>query len=420
MMTQAFYTGISGIKANATGIDVVSNNLANIDTVGFRGNSYEFASLFENAMATDTLTTSVNSSVGIGSKLQATPIMEQNGSYIISERSTDLALFEDGWFGIQGNGNTLYTRDGSFTFDKNNDLVTQDGFYVLGTKGNNISDDNVLTQQLAEVKLKDVDKQETLRFPKSLTYPPEPSSLAKFSGNIGTDAFVRTMSASVIDPQNNKNELRLEFTLAEPQTPPGTQWDVIAKTQSLDGGTIYDTKSGQVFFDESGALISTTLSTIDNNGAQVNIDLGSGFSGVVAISNVPITASSSANGTIGGDLRGYDINRNGEVVATFTNGKQSSVGKIAVYHFQNDQGLNRLNGSRFQESSNSGKPLFFKDENGENIIGTNITNFKLEGSNIEMSYGLTDLIILQRAYDANSKSVTTADQMMQKALNMDA
>jgi flagellar basal body rod protein FlgG len=85
------------------------------------------------------------------------------------------------------------------------------------------------------------------------------------------------------------------------------------------------------------------------------------------------------------------------------------------------QGSNHIDlADEFEESSNSGAPLFFKDENGQNIIGTNIQNFKLEGSNVQMSYGLTDLIILQRAYDANSKSITTADQMMQKALNMDA
>ncbi|ADN08091.1 flagellar hook protein FlgE [Sulfurimonas autotrophica] len=420
MMTQAFYTGISGIKTNSTGIDIVSDNMANIDTIGFRGNDYEFSSLFENMLSTDTLGTPSNSSIGVGSQLQASPMVQQKGSFMISDKSTDLALFEDGWFGIKGNGNTLYTRDGNFTFDKDDDLVTQDGFHVLGTMGNNISDNDVLIEQLPEVKLKDVVEQEPLRFPKSLTFPPEATSNAKFIGNLGTEPFTRTMSASVVDPQNNKNDLRLEFSLSQIQTPPGTQWDVVAKTQSLDGTKLYDTQTGQVSFDASGALISNTLTTIDNNGAPVSIDLGNNFDGVVSISNVPISASSTADGTIGGDLQGYDINKNGEVIATFTNGMQSSVGKIAVYHFQNDQGLNRISGTRFQESTNSGKALFFKDEKGENIIGTNMANFKLEGSNIEMSYGLTELIILQRAYDANSKSVTTADQMMQKALNMDA
>lgn len=420
MMTQAFYTGISGLKTNSTGIDIMANNLANIDTVGFRGNGYEFTSLFEDMLATTTQGTSVNSSVGVGARLQASPLMSQKGSMLLSDKSTDLALFGDGWFGIEGNGQTLYTRDGNFTFDKNDDLVTQDGYYVLGTMGGNISKDNVLTEQLPEVKLQDVGAQQKLRFPKFLTFPAQPTSNAKFYGNLGTDAGVKTMSAGVVDPQSNKNDLRLEFSLAATQTPPGTQWDVTATTKSLDGTTIYDTKTGQVSFDASGALLSSTLTSIDNNGAQVAIDLGSAFGGVTAISNIPVTASSLADGTIGGDLRGYDINKNGEVVATFTNGMQSSVGKIAVYHFQNDQGLDRINGSRFQASNNSGKPLFFKDANGENTIGTDITNFKLEGSNIEMSYGLTELITLQRAYDANSKSVTTADQMIQKALSMGA
>jgi len=91
-----------------------------------------------------------------------------------------------------------------------------------------------------------------------------------------------------------------------------------------------------------------------------------------------------------------------------------------VYHFQNDQGLTRISGTRFTQSPNSGDAIFYKDAAGKNIIGTNLTNYKLEGSNIEMTYGITELIIMQRAYDANSKSITTSDQMMQKALSMDA
>ncbi|WP_297440321.1 flagellar hook-basal body complex protein [Sulfurimonas sp.] len=421
-MIQAFYTGISGIKTHSAGIDIVSDNLANINTIGYRGVGYEFSSMFENMINTNSAgisASSVNSSVGVGTTLKATPMMQDYGAPILSDRSTDLAILGDGWFGIQGQDRPMYTRDGNFTFDANDDLVTQDGFHVLGTMGNNIQG-TTLTAQLAEVPLGGVGSQEKLRFPKTLTYPPEPSSTATFSGNLGVEDVVSTMSAGLVDPQSNKNELRLEFTKKAVQTPPGTQWDVVATTQTLDGETIYDTQTGTVSFDSSGALTSSTLTTINNNGAQVSIDLGTAFSGVVSISNLPISGSSVADGTIGGDLRGYDINKNGEVIATFTNGKQSSVGKVAVFHFINDQGLERLNGSRFQESSNSGFAYFSTNATGENVIGSDITNFKLEGSNVSMEYGLTELIILQRAYDANSKSITTADQMMQKALQMGA
>ncbi|WP_455757200.1 flagellar hook protein FlgE [Sulfurimonas sp.] len=418
MMTQAFYTGMTGIKANQQAIDVVSDNIANISTVGFRGYEAEFSSLFEDALNTSNGASSVNSSVGAGSSLSATSMMQKSGTLQLSERSTDLAIDGDGWFGIQGEGDPIYTRDGTFTFDANDDLVTYDGFHILGTMGNNVAD-GVLTEKLAEVALADSGKQEKLRFPKSLSYPPEPTTEAKFLGNIGTLNEVRTIGAGVVDGESNKNHLKLTFTKAAVQTPPGSQWDVVATTETLDGQTIYDTKEGTAEFDAAGALLSTTLTTIDNNGVEVTIDLGSGFDGVVSITNLDITASSIANGTIGGDLVGYDINQNGEVLATFSNGEQSSVGKIAIFHFQNDQGLSRLSGSRFEQSQNSGDPLIFQDD-GINYNGAGIVNFKLESSNIDMTYGITELIILQRSFDANSKSITTADQMMQKALNMDA
>ena len=418
MMSQAFYTGISGLRTNQFAIDVVSDNLANISTVGFRGNQTEFSSIFEKSVSTAN-TSSVESGIGIGSMLKSTSLMLQNGSLFLSDKATDLAIHGDGWFGVQGNNDPIYTRDGNFAFDANDDLVTMDGFHVLGTMGGNIQND-ILTSVLAEIPLGDVKAQQKLQFPQSLTYQSKPSTNAKFLGNIGTDAEIRTIGAGVVDSQNNKNHLKLTFTKAAVQTPPGSQWDVVATTETLDGTTIYDTQTGVANFDSSGALASTTLSSINNNGTQVAIDLGSGFDGVTSITNLAISASSTSDGTQGGDLVGYDINKNAEVIATFSNGMQSSVGKIAIFHFQNEQGLERLNGSRFEQSANSGDPIFFTDESGQNVIGTDVVNFKLESSNVQMSYGLTELIILQRSFDANSKSVTTADQMMQKALSMDA
>ncbi len=418
MMTQAFYTGISGLKSNQSGIDIVTDNLANISTVGFRGYNTEFSSLFEDSL--NTTSNAATNSIGVGVEINATTMNRNTGTILLSERSTDLAIIGNGWFGIQGETNPMYTRAGSFTFDRDSDLVTPDGYYVLGTMGGNISAGGVLTGILAEVSLGEVTAQEKLRFPKTLTYPPEPSTTAKFLGNIGSDDEARTMGAGIVDPQNNKNHLRLSFTKVVPQVLPGSQWDVVATTQTLDGNIIYDTKTGIATFDDRGALISHNLGSINNNGAQVAIDLGSGFDGVVSITNIPISSSSIADGTIGGDLQGYSVNKNAEVIATFTNGLQSSVGRIAVYHFRNEQGLDRASGARFFESENSGEAIFYKDASGQNIIGTDIANFNLEGSNVQMTSALTDLIIYQRAFDANSKSITTADEMMQKALQMDA
>ena len=416
-MTQAFYTGISGIKNNSTGIDILANNIANVSTVGYRGYTTEFSSIFEKNIATGTAS---NDSIGYGVQVQATSMVQEQGSLASSDRNTDIAILGDGWFGVQGKGEAIYTRAGDFTFDENSDLVTTDGFYVLGTVAGNISADNILTKKVDEVLLGDIKAQEKLRFPKTLRYPAELTSNAKFLANLGTGFEPITISASVVDPQGNKNHLRLEFVKNETQVPPGSQYTVTATTQSLDGNTIYDTQVGNVEFNAAGALVTNTLKTIDNNGAQVAINLGNGFDGITSLDLPYSSGSSITDGTIGGDLVGYSINKNAEVIATFTNGKQSSVGKIAVYHFINEQGLDRLSGTRFQESSNSGKPVFYTDSTGQNINGVEVVNFQLENSNIELSYGLTELIILQRSYDANSKSITIADQMMQRALDMNA
>jgi flagellar hook protein FlgE len=416
-MIQAFYTGINGMQTSSSGIDIVSDNLANVSTNGYRASGYEFSSLFEDAVVTSHSTSS--NSVGLGTRLQATPTILSSGSYATTDRSTDLAISGDGWFGVEGNGGVSYTRDGAFGFDANDTLVTADGFSVLGTMGGNISGDK-LTANLDTVPLGAVNSQEPLTFPNTLTYPSEPTTSASFSGNIGTENDTYKMSVGIVDAEGNRNELVLDYTRSDPQNPPGSQWDVVATTQSLDGTTVYDTQKGRVEFDSSGALTSNTLTSINNNGSQVSIDLGSGYTGVVSLSNVATYASSSADGIIAGDLSGYDVNMNGEVIAAFTNGQQSSVGKVAVYHFQNDQGLDRLSGTRFSQSSNSGDAFFYQDENGQNITGSRITNHTLETSNVDMTNGLTELIVLQRSYDSNSKSFTTADEMMQKALEMDA
>lgn len=419
MMTQAFYTGISGLVSSQSAIDATADNLANISSVGYRGYTTEFASLFEDNLNAVGDSSSISDTIGVGSRLQATTMMQSSGSYQNTTRSTDLAIYGDGWFGVENENTTLYTRGGDFIFDVNNDLVTTEGYYVLGTLGNNIQD-NVLTSKIDSLPLGDIDAQEQLNFPKTLTYPPEPTTTVEFYGNIGTEDTSVSYGSGVVDANGDKNNLKLLFTKSETQPTSGTQWDIVATITTLDGETTYDTQNATVTFNEAGALTSTTLTSMDNNGSTVTVDLGEGYVGLVSNGSTSVAGSSVADGTIGGDLQGYEINENAEVIATFTNGEQSSVGKIALYHFQNDQGLERIDGTNFKQSSNSGKAFFFENESGESILGADVKNFKLESSNVSMEVGMTELIIMQRTYDANSKSITTADEMIQKALNMSA
>lgn len=416
MMTQAFYTGVSGIKSNQTAIDVTSNNIANISTTGFRAKNVEFSSLFEEAI--NSIGDSATSSIGKGTVVNSTSMVSGKGSMILTENSTDLSIDGDGWFGVDsGNNQTVYTRAGDFTFDANSDLTTTDGMYVLGTMAGNI-EGSKLTQKVKETALGDISTQEKLRFPKSLNYPPKVTTKTEFIGSLDLKAEAKNIfTTSMVDSDNNQNILKLEFTKIDPQVLPGMQWNVTASSQNPDATTLYDTQKGIVKFDEKGGLLSSTLPSINNNGSDVSIDLGKGFDGIISNSSiVPVTNLS--DGKVGGELVGYDINHNAEVIATFTNGEQSSVGKIALFHFQNNQGLNQLSSTKYSSSSNSGNPLFYTDGKGQNILGSKVSHYSLEGSNVDMAQSLTELIVLQRSFDSNSKVVSTANEMIQKALEM--
>ena len=420
-MIQAIYAGVSALQSFQTGIDVLSNNIANVNTVGFKGSSTEFGNLFNKEISGIAPITS--GQAGLGVKVSATSLDLKTGSFYQTESSTDLAIVgDDGWFGLTGpNNDEYYTRAGNFHFDPYNSSETQtdlrlsnaEGFFVTGTLANNTSN-GVLNPvvEVLDLDLANVESQGPLIFPANLTFPVEPSTQADFFGNIGVENVPQTVSATVISPQSERNNLRLSFTQTTPQPATGTSWDVVATTQDANGSVVYDTQNGVVTFDSAGALLTSTLGSINNDGASVAINLGQNFSGLISNSGPSVVSSATVDGALGGDLLDYTVNRNGEVISTFTNGKQSVVGKVAIYHFQNDQGLEAVSGTRFRTSENSGNPIFYAQDNGQLLSGT------LETSNVTLETALTELIIMQRSYDAASKTISTSDQMLQNALRM--
>ena len=426
------------------GLDVVSDNIANVNTVGFKGSTAEFNELFTNILVSAGSTPTTND-IGMGSRLQSTTTQMQNGTLLASDRFNDLAIGGNGWFGVVSGNDKYYTRAGNFVFDEYQKvagdanssvarLTTADGKYVTGTMLSNFAYNGsfdygdfdlngvtgayVVSDPTDEVAMGTVGSQGVLEFPTRIAYPVEPTTRAQFFGNLGTDNEKRTISADVVSANNERNRLSLSFTLSAVQPSGSVAWDVVATVTSNDGSVVYDTKNGQAIFDGTGGLSSFDIASMDNDGTAVEVDLGSGFNGVISIDGAAITGSSRSNGISGGTLTKYGINSNGIIVADFSNGRQSAIGRVAVYHFQNDQGLNRAGDTYFQESNDSGNPIFWTDANGEAVTGALVYSGKLENSNVRLDVGLTDMIIMQRAYQASAKSITTGDELIQKALQM--
>lgn len=444
-MMQGFYTGVSGIQTHQYGLDVITDNLANVSTTAFKGSTAEFADIFSSVLSTGKNTLPTTNDIGLGSSLQATTFQFQQGALMPSDRFSDLALEGNGWFGVITAGTEAYTRDGHFVFDTYEQtagdanssvaqLVTSDGKYVLGTMLNNFTYDGsfdygdtisngtpgsyVINTATQEVPLNSVDGQGKIEFPTRLAYPVVPTTQAQFFGNLGIEGVARTISADLISADNTINRLKLTFTQSAVQPSSGISWDMVANVTSNDGSVIYDTQTGQALFGERGELTSFTIPSVNNNGTNISLDLGSDYTGLISSDGIGVSGSSSSDGVPGGYLTKYGINSDGIIVADFSNGRQSAIGRIAVYHFQNDQGLHREGGTYYYESADSGNPLFWQDANGNALSGAIVRSGTLEASNVRLDVGLTDMIIMQRAYQANAKTITTADEMIQKALQM--
>lgn len=442
-MFQGYYTGISGIQTHQYGLDVVADNLANVSTTAFKSTTTEFADIFSKTVYSGGSPTS--NDVGYGSKLQATSVQFLQGSIMPSDRFSDLAIEGDGWFGATSKENNFYTRDGHFLFDTNEEvagdanssfarLVTPDGKFVSGTMLSNFtynaafdygdlvsngeSGAYILSAPTNDVPLATVEAQTKIEFPTRLAYPVTPTTEIDFFGNLGVVNEPRTISSDAISAANEHNRIKLAFTQSAVQPAIGVAWDVVATATSNDGSVVYDTQNGQAIFGDSGGLSSFNITSLNNDGTPVAINLGTSFSGVISSDGIGISGSAQSNGVAGGTLTNYGINPNGVIVADFSNGRQSAIGRVALYHFQNDQGLSRQGGTYYQQTADSGNPYFFTNADGEAVTGAIIRSHALEASNVRLDVGLTEMIIMQRAYQANAKTITTADEMIQKALQM--
>lgn len=206
----------------------------------------------------------------------------------------------------------------------------------------------------------------------------------------------------------------------------GTNWLMNATITDPDGNVLSQA-FGVLSFNGFGALIGNTLGPLSNEGAPVNIDFGSlynpdvpnsGFDGIVMSQRASSIYSQQKDGHADGLLRAYATSEDGTILAVFDNGMQAAVARVPLFHFQNDQGLFGEGGVYFSPTANSGEAFMYAKEDGRLYNGSVIKSYMLENSNVDLNREMTMLIVQQRAYEASAKSISTSDQMLQRAINM--
>ena len=247
-----------------------------------------------------------------------------------------------------------------------------------------------------------------------------------------------TFNVGIFSPEGDKEILHMEYVKQVPQSTSGTLWDAQFQIRKffedynpsstydpalyvIENEKVYeiiDEQSGRFSFASDGQMISETMPDMNNDGVPLSIDFGSGYVGLISMTQGSVNTVSNQDGYTTGYLKDYGLDGNNQIIAEFSNGRTSPIARLAVYHFQNDEGLSKLSGTYFAASENSGDPIFYTDENGNYFESTQIVDRMLENSNVNFASAMSELIVMQRAYAANAKSITTTDQMLQKALQM--
>lgn len=429
-MFHTYWRAYTGLQSNSLGLNVISNNLANINTVGFKRSEAEFAQLVQNRM--DGRSGNGNAiQLGLGSVNTAVRASFEQGAIQPTGSNSNLGLVGSGFFQVQDgqSGETYYTRAGNFSFDLNGNLVTATGQLVRGYMGTNPDGTADVSGGLTN-----------LQVDFSNPAPPRETSIVRFISNLSADAVegdTFTTEVEVFDGAGNEHRLSVTF---ERGADPGT-WNYSFENGtgevSVDGT---GSNGGTLTFDTSGNLLTVNGETVtgsDFPDPTLTISgLGEGIddlnitwdliddSSNAATENVSFVSNYSGNSTAGtffqdgygsGNLQRVDFDQNGTMVGFFDNGVVAALGRVAIAMFNNPNGLKQIDGNLFKASNVTGEALF--DPTNGNGRGS-VQSAAIEMSNVDIGTEFTGLIVHQRGYQSNTKAITTADQVMQEILNL--
>src|SRR4051794_25630322 len=386
-------------------MDVVGNNIANVNTAGYKSSSVVFedtlSQMMRAASAPSAGVGGVNpAQVGLGVQLGSISTNFAQGSAQNTGRATDLMIQGDGFFVLK-NGNTeQYTRAGSFTFDTDGRLVNPEGMRVQGWTG---------TAGVVNTNAAPAD----ILLPAGTIIPPQASANVVVGGNIQPDSDptsdILTLGQTVYDPSGAAHPLTITLT----GDGAGNYTATVADAND-PGGTFVDGGATLAFDPTTGQLTGTPVTdaiTLPDGVTNVTID----FSSMTRFGGRKSANVKSADGYPAGSLQGFQISGDGSVTGVFSNGQKTLMAKVALAGFNNPMGLEKAGNSTYRSTTNSGNAQI--NVPGAGGVGT-LLGGAVEMSNVDLASEFTNLIIAQRGFQANSRVITTSDQMLQDLVDI--
>jgi len=438
-ITSALYSGVSGLNTNSQAMSVLGNNLANTNTIGFKG----ARSLFSDMLSSTIFGSGGTSQVGRGVNMSKVDNIFSQGTFEATASDTDVAIEGEGFFILKevGNDTALYSRAGAFRFDQEGFLVNPEGFHVQGkpfdAEGNLIAGDpaDIQVQNVGLVPAKVTD---TINLVTNLDSNADIIPAGDAFNPENTLTFNYSSSTTTYDTLGEAHLVTLYFRKQDPAAGGAENtWDWYYSAEDDAGLAIGDglgaAPRGQVTFGPDGQLNPPLADPIPNpvpvpapNGlgfiAAADIDWANGSDptamnltfDTTQFNSESSVISQNQNGYGAGNLTSVGINANGEVEAAYSNGERVKIAALVLAKFNNPGGLELVGSNMFVGTDASGAP---RSGLPGPELGKIFTN-SLEQSNVDMGQEFVKMITVQRGFQANSKIITTVDELLGELINL--
>ena len=438
-MLRSLYAGVSGLRNFQTEMDVIGNNISNVNTTAFKSGRVTFkegfAQLLQGGSRPPGDQGGINPiQVGLGMQIGSIDTLMSQGNLETTGLNTDVAIQGDSFFIARKGQQSFYTRSGNFQIDANGNLVEPDNGFVVQGK---IAVNGVLQDGLTDIKLPFGQKTaakatDTATLAGNLdssvpvfdTSDPDGAGPAVAGFNADTQAVPAnanswtTTDITAYDSLGTKYDVKIDLWKTAANT---WSWQVDPTNLVAAGvpaGSI--TGSGSFTFAADGTLQAPTNQTIafDPPGAapmSISVDPGTGTNGITQYAGTSTAVLRDQDGYASGTLQSFSIGADGTITGSFTNGVNVPLAQIALADFNNPAGLLRVGDNMYQESGNSGGAVVGYAQAGSQ---SSLTSGALEMSNVDLAQEFTDMIVAQRGFQANSKVITTSDQLLQDLVNL--
>jgi len=441
----ALFSGVTALNAQSQSIGAISDNIANVNTVGYKGTDTRFSTLV-------TVPTTATRYTPGGLEARPRPLIDRQGVLQASASATDVAITGAGMFvvntssdPINSPGTYLYTRAGSFTTDSSGFLRNTAGYYLQGfpidANGNiptNQSDPGVLRTVNVNGVAGTAEATTSLGLQLNLQASQTPLTVTTgtgaagvyAAGDLATGAITPHFERSIAIVDSKGGNRTVTFGFLRDAALPANQWRAEVYLEPASDSTTASglLSSGIVAFNTNGTFnsASTTLSTTLNvNYAAalglapnaITLDLGSNGTsdGVTQFDSPSTLTNSNVNGAVFGQLSSVRINEEGVVSVVFSNGRSKDIYKLPIATFRNPNGLENRNGNAYEATTAAGSINF--QVAGQGGAGK-IAASSLEGSTTDLANEFSNMILTQRAYSAASKVITTADELLDELIRI--